>query len=452
MRYRIWKFILLSIGVLLMAPTLGAENIWLQFSAAVALLVAIVASTSVKRKSGSWNVQQNGGVSVTLTNGQLGGTLQTNDGVMGLVLTGTSESGGYVAGTPILVTGLPSLTAAGISQTGNPFAYRHVTEYYNEVGNGATLYLMLVPPSMTVAQMALNTNANGAVALLNFAQGAIKVLGILADDAAVHTAGGTVTISNGLNADVYTAASNIAVTAQSYFAQQWPFRAIIGGSSYSGTASALTTVNSGTTNNRSAILIGDTLSYNATYSSAAIGLLLGKIASIPVQRKISRVKDGALTNTSVYLHTSAYAGTGYDNVTIAGKGFITFTQYANVSGFFFSGDPMLTATTDDYCMLARGRVIDKAQILAYATYIQEVDDEIPTAVDGTIDPGFAKYLQQQVINQISNTMVAQSECSGVDCYIDPGQNILSTNTLNIVLKVRPVGYSTYINISLGFEQ
>ena len=388
-----------------------------------------------------------GSVNITLANGQLGGTIQTNDGITGMVLTGVTESGGYTAGTPILVTSLADVTTAGITEGHNPFAIKQLKEFYNQAGTGASLYLMLVPETMTVAQMSDNTNANGAKKLLDFAAGKIKVLGLLSDDAAITAGGGTVTISHGLNGDVYTAASNMAVTAAAYFAAEKPFRAIIGGSSYSGIASALTDEATGTTNNRTAILIGDTV----TGASACLGLLLGVVSSIPVQRKISRVRSGALSTTKAFVGTSTVEVAGAGSLaTIASKGFITFITYPNVSGYFFSGDPMLTATTDDYCMLARGRVIDKLHILAYTTFVQEVDDEVPVNADGTLDAGFCKWLSQQIVNQVNNTMTANKEISAVNCFIDPAQNILSTNTLNVVLKVLPVGYATEIEISLGF--
>jgi hypothetical protein len=307
---------------------------------------------------------------------------------------------------------------------------------------------MLVPATMTVAQMADNTNANGAKKLLNFADGKIKVLGLLSDDAAITTAGGTITITNGLNADVYAAASNMKVMAEAYFEAEKPFRAIIGGTSYSGTSTALSDGNAGSSNNRTAILLGDTVSG----ASACMGLLLGVVSSVPVQRKISRVRSGALTNSAAFVGTSTVEASGAGALnTIAAKGFITFITYPNVSGYFFSGDPMLTATTDDFCMLARGRVIDKAHILAYTTFVQEVDDEVPVNSDGTLDAGFCKWLSQQIVNQVNNTMTANREISAVSCFIDPAQNILSTSELNIALKITPVGYATDIEISLGFE-
>lgn len=389
-----------------------------------------------------------GSVNITLANGQLGATLQTNDGITGMVLTGTTDSGGYTVGTPALITNLADLAVAGITETGNPFAYKQVQEFYRQAGKGAQLYLLLVPPTMTVAQMADSTNANGAVKLLNFAGGKIKVLGLLSDDDAVEdTTGIPVTVANGLNEDVYEAVVNMAVTANVYFQAQKPFRAIVGGTSFSGVPASLEDMELGTTNNRTAILIGDTASGN----SACLGMLLGVISAIPVQRKISRVRSGALSTTQAYVGNTNVDGAEAAVAVIAQRGFITFTTYPNVSGFFFSGDPMCTATADDYSMLSRGRVIDKAHILAYTTFVQEVDDEIPVNADGTLDAGFCKWLQQQIINQVNNTMTANKEISSVNCFIDPVQNILSTNKLNVVLTITPVGYATNISINLGFS-
>jgi hypothetical protein len=333
----------------------------------------------------------------------------------------------------------------------NPYAIRHLQEFYNEAPVGSPLYVMLVATTLTVKDMADKTNSAGAIKLLNYAQGAIKVIAVLADDKAINTASGTITITNGMNADVYTAAANMKALINVFVAAENPLRGIIGGTSYAGTAASLTAINGGTTNNRVAIVMGDTQSYDATYTSAAVGLCLGRIAAIPVQRKISRVKDGALSNAAAYLNTVALTLADGDMATIAGKGYITFTMYPNLSGFFWSGDPTATATTDDYAMLARGRIIDKAHRLAYARLVQEVDDEVP-AIPGTgvIEPGFAANLSNAVEATINQNMTVFNNCTGSKCFVDPTQNVVSSNVVNAALTIYGVGYSTTINLKLGF--
>ena len=387
-------------------------------------------------------------VNLTLANGRLGSTLQTDDGVAGMVLTGTAVEGTYEIETPILITSLEGLVQYGISASNNSFAYRQVSDFYTEAGDGASLYLMLMRPAVSIADIAEQHNTDGARKLLAFAQGRIKLLGIMTDDTA-HSAVTLTTVdtTNTINADVYLAAQKMQVLAQSYFEAQQPFRAIVGGTSYNDHYASLIDLTAGTTNNRTAILIGDTMPGD----QACLGLLLGRMATLPVMRKVSRVRTGALSNSTAYIGSTPLESVLANVPEIAGKGYITFTRYANVSGYFFSGDDTCSALTDDYHFLARGRVIDKVHTLAYATFVQEIDDEVPVNEDGTLDAGFCKWLSQQIENQINNTMTVNKEISSVACIIDPVQNILSTNQLNVVLRIVPVGYATNIEINLGFD-
>ena len=392
-----------------------------------------------------------GVVNVTEANGQLGGTITTNDRVIGMVLTGATE-GLYTAGTPILVTSMEDVATAGITGVGNAFANRHLQEFYNEAPVGSQLYLMLVPTTLSIANICDGTNANGAKKLLDFAGGKIKVLICTTDDKAIAAVPIVVTVTNGLNALVYTAAANMKIMEATYRAAQKPFRGIVGGSSFNGTASALTDESSGTSNNKCAILIGDTQIWDATNTSACVGILGGRIANNPVMVKISRVKDGPLTPAEIYLGgVNTIENSGGAPGVIAGKNYITFITYPTRTGYFFSGDPMCTVSTDDYSFLARCRVIDKAHVIAYDTFLDEVDDNIPTIAGGLPAPGFITWLEQQIINNINTNMTANGEISGVDCFIDPTQVVTNTNTLNVVLKVSPEAYLSDINVALGFE-
>ena len=386
-----------------------------------------------------------GAVNITLANGQLGGTLQTNDGICGMVLTAAPDGGGYALGTCLILHGMADVAAAGITVGDNRFVMKQLQEFYNEAGEGATLYFVGVANTLTVADMADNTNPAGAKALLDFANGKIKMLGIMSDDEEVTVPG-----VDGINDDCYNAMTNMVVMAAAYFAAQSPFRCIIEGTSYSGTASDLSDMTDGTTFNRVAILIGDTDAI-VSRKHAALGLVLGRLSTLPVQRKLSRVRTGPMTNAHAYLGNTEIESTGGDLATITSLGYITWKTFPHLAGYYMNGDNTCTATTDDYRFLARGRVIDKGHALAYSVFVQEVDDEVPVNADGTIDSGFAKWLQQQIINTINTAMVGNKEVSGVDCFIDPAQNILATNTLNVVLKIRTVGYASDIEISLGFE-
>ncbi len=383
-----------------------------------------------------------GGVNITLANGQLGQTIQTNDGICGMVLSGATE-GDYTVGDPALITSLEALEALGITTTGNAFAYRHIKDFYSLAGAGAQLYIMLLGDTADVDEICDKTNASGAKKLLDYAAGRIKLLAVMTDDDFLDV---TPTITNGLNADVYTAITNAEVLAAHFVDLQMPFRTIIGGTSYSGVPANLSDLTT-RSDNRTAVLIGDTESGKG----AAIGLLLGTLASVPVQRKASRVATGALPTETAYLATATVESKPYDEATISSKGFITWKTYPHKSGYFWSSDHMATADTDDYNVLCRGRIIDKAHVIAYKTFIDVVDDEVPVDPEsGKLSAGYCRALEQAIENQLNNSMTANREISSATAFVNPEQNVLSTNTIAVNLGIVPVGYSSVINVTLGF--
>lgn len=388
-------------------------------------------------------------VKITLGNGNIGGIVATSDGTVGLVMTGATE-GTATAGTPFLLSNQADITALGLTSANNALAVKTLKDFITEAAdkgiNQFQLYVMLVTSATKVHMMADVTNANGAKKLLDYAAGKIRVLGIITDDALVYPGGTGLVTTAGINADCYTAIANLQTLCTTYATANQPLRGIVAGTSFTGTAANLTdqTANS---KNRVSCLIGDTVSG----AGSAIGVLLGRIAAIPVQRKTSRVKTGPIASTTAFVGT-ADAATYSGVTTVSDKNFITFRAFANKSGYYFSGDPTCVADTDDYSSLARGRVIDKAQIITYAGLVEEIDDEVPIdAATGNIAAGYAKWLEQQIINEISLSMLAAGEISGVSCNIDTNQNIVSTGKLAVVVKIVPVGYSTEIDVLLSYS-
>lgn len=382
------------------------------------------------------------GVNILIQNGTLGGLLQTEDGICGMVLTGVTE-GTYTVGNCVLLRGYNDAINLGLTTTNNAFALKHIDEFYDEAGEGAKLYLQLVPSSMTTSQMADITNATGAVKLIDFAGRTLRYLGLLRD-----TTGQTVTVTNGMDADIATAVNNAQTLANTYAGspKNYPFRVILGGQNFNGLATDLLDGNT-LSRNRVAIVIGDTVSAS---KGAAVGLALGRKAKVPVQRNIGRVADGALNITQAFYGTTLVEQ--YTNTDmIHDKRFICFRTFAGKAGYFFNDDPTRTSTTDDYAYLGRGAVIDKAQVLAYAIYVEEVNGEVPIDPgNGKMEAGYCAYLEELIERQLNGIMTANREISGCKTYVDPAQNVLANNKVSIVLRIVPVGYAKTIEVKLGF--
>lgn len=390
------------------------------------------------------------GVSIQLAQGQLGATKTVKDGVYGLVCTGGID--GYVLDEPLIVYSLPDAISKGISEAGSPFLYRQVDEYYLEAGAGAKLYILPCANTVDITEMC---NINGGVSanrLLEYANGEISVLGVVLDDEDVY--GSMATIADGINEAVGLAIPLLSALCTAWATTNRPIRAIIGATSFQGLAEDLHDYSTGSTYPRVSILLAETERGHAvSEAQVCMGLFLGRLAKLPVQRKISRVKDGPLAVNRGYL--GSYEAYVFGNMeladAVAAKGYITWKKYTGKSGFYFSGDYTLTDSSNDYHFLSRGRVIDKAWKLAYGVFIDEVDDEVKVGTDGLLDPAYCKTLEKKMENTINLTMTSTAEISSVTAFIEPAQDVLATNQLIVVLSIVPVGYSSAIVIKLGLS-
>ena len=382
------------------------------------------------------------GVNITLDNGQLGSVAFSDDSIAGLILTGATVSGAnkVTAGQGYGIFSLDEAIALGIEETGNnAYAYTHIKEFYDTAGVGSELWIMLVTASITMEDMLDKSKAYGPV-LLDEAKGKIRKLGVSRKSAS------GITLANGLDVDVDKALIKGQALAEDYAQNFKPFRFLVDGKEFNDNAGDLKDYRTAGFN-RGGVLLGATLASK----NASIGFTIGYMASLPVQRKIARVRNGALPIAAAYLTSEAKTET-QENAwnSLHDKGYIFFRSFTGKSGYFFNDDPTATQLTDDYASFSRGLVIDKATRIAYDVYIDEIGDEIDIQDDGTLEVTAVKDLQGVVENAIQLQMVANGEASAVEAFIDHTQNVLATNTLAITLRVLPIGYKNFINISLGF--
>lgn len=359
--------------------------------------------------------------------------------IPGLVITGNTVAEKIAIGESKQIFSLEQAQEIGITEAENPFAFKHVKAFYDYAGTNAELWLMLTSDATTVSAMA---DKNGTIAkkLLNDAGGRIRVLGLLKefkeDDAS----------ANGLDADVDVAAVNLQALGEEFTEKYFPFRGIISGNNFSGNIQNLKDYAT-TEHNRVSVLLANT----DGAKEASIGLALGRLASIPVQRKLHRTKDGAVEQFAAYFTN----GEKVDSLSasweaLANKNYIFMRNFAGRAGFYFTSDPTLTRANDDFKTLSNGFVMDKTLILGYNVLVEELADEVPVTDNGNIHPAIIKSWQSAVEKEVKEKMTDLGELSNFQCYIDTNQNILQTSAMVVELRLLPVGYSEYITVKIGF--
>lgn len=392
-------------------------------------------------------------VRINFANGAIGGSAAMDDGCTGLICNAVAVSGKFALGTDYLITSLKELEALGINSasTGaNATVYKCVKEFYEEAPKGTKLYIRGAASSVTVDQLVDKTMAH-AQSLLEYAAGDIRTLMVKVADASGYTP----TVTHAIDAKVETAITKAQALAEGAAEDlKAPILVLLEGRHYSGVPSNLPDLTQ-LTDNRVAVVIGDTVTGS---KGAAVGLLAGRIARIPVQRSIARVKDGAMKSTEMFIG-SVVAESGSPE-TIHGKGFICPRTFVGKGGYYWSDDSIATGPTDDYCLIPRRRTIDKAYRIAYLAMLEQVSDEIALTADGKIAPAVCKNMETVMESAIINQMTSVGNLgndpqdpndTGVIAYVNPEQNIVATSRLNASLRVRPYGYSKYIEVDLGFQ-
>lgn len=383
-------------------------------------------------------------VSLTLTNGALGLVAPGEDGVVGLVLNGIAATG-LALGVSKQGFSLADFVAVGIDAaydtTNSVQVYRQIKEFYDSAGDGAELWIMLVSQATNIQSILDKTTAN-AKKLLDDAGGRIKLLGVCRNPAGGYSPN---TTANQVDIDVVNALTTGQALADDMQAAFRPVSIVIEGYAYTGNSTGLTSLKTHIKKNMS-VLIGD----SASGARAAIGHLLGRLAKVPVQRNPGRVKDGSLVMTTGFLGTAAFETVESSATAIHDKGYITLRKYSGKAGYYFSDDPTATASTDDYSSLARVRVINKAIRIAYTTYVEEILDEVEIdPATGFISAVKAKYYQALIERAVLTAMAG--EISGFNVFVDPTQNVLTTNKICIEARIVPFGYAKEIEVQLGFS-
>ncbi|WPU98385.1 DUF2586 family protein [Mucilaginibacter sp. cycad4] len=388
-------------------------------------------------------------VNVQLAKGQFGGSAATNDNVTGVVLTG-SGTGLLPLLTPVKVVSLEDAESKGITVDAEPEAHQFVREFYSIDGTrGCPVYLMLAAAATSLTALCDVSAATGLKKLIDFGGGDIRIAAV----ARTPVAGYTPTASKFIDSDVIAAVPNAKAFAQAMFAAHKPLRILLAARVNDVTSSMIDSPNELTADNVG-LVIGGTEANGVT----SLGLVLGRIAATAPHVNIGRVKDGDLPISNYFIGMQSILP-DLDNPSQAyfrqldqliDAGYITVKKYDQKGGLFIGNDPMACPETDDYNSLAYGRVIDKAAIVAYQTYVNEINDDIDLDDNGQIEPVVLKALEASMVNAL-NLNMAESMSGDPVVYIDDTQQLTQTSTLQVEIGIRRKGYSKLINIKLGFN-
>lgn len=380
-------------------------------------------------------------VNITLGNGKLGRSQATSDGVAGMVLTGAAVAEKLVLGKHYVLSSTRDLDTLGITPENNPLANKDIRAFYAQAGDGAELHILIVSPATTLTQICDPGVTSPLSKLLDGSGGRVRISGANK----IPAAGYTPDLTQGIDLDAITAGTAAQQCLTSFDGKIQPARMFLPAAGWTGGTEELYKPRASSTNRVGYVIASD----DPVNNTASIGEILGRAAAIEVHRSVARVKDGAVRAEGWYTDGSTFLEKAGLAELLNDAGYIFYRKYPTKNGCYFNDDHMAAPMTDDYSNLNLGRVIDKAKIITYDTYISEIMDNIEVDADGRIPTGACKNFEGMLNNAINNQM--GSQISSFRAYVDPDQNVLSTSRIKIAARVVPQGTLRAIDVDLSFD-
>jgi hypothetical protein len=379
-------------------------------------------------------------VQINVADGALGRTTTTDDGVGAMVITGIAATS-LALNVAAKIYSLQDAIALGITLATHPHAYAQISDYYDQAGSGAELWIMLISEATTSASVFTATTGPMAK-LLEAAQGRVTI----AANSMNRAGGYTPTMTGLVDYDLPAVAALAQIIATSQAAKFSPVRIILDGCYLLNPLTGVVSVKGA--GDRVGVFLGVSETGKRTSS---MGRFLGRLAAIPVHQSVARVKTGMFSANGAL--TSSLALSAYSDAQIASlhdAGYMAVRTFQGLLGAFVTDDLTLASPTSDFTSLARGRVIDKAIRLAYQTYVLEINDTVEVGTDGKLLPTKVSYIEDVILRTLKTRMVAEGNCSSVAVTVDPTQNVIANDRIEIVVKITPLGYLKNIVVKLGF--
>ncbi len=387
-------------------------------------------------------------VIINKLNGGLGRREPAADMVSGLIANGIAIVGGVQLAEGYRLKGIKDALAIGITEAYDTahtiLVYEHISEFFRINPNG-DLHIMLVDQSVGFDTM-LDPAQAYAKKLLVEAAGEIKQLAVAYNP----------TSSNVLFSETLLAIAKAQVLADEEYTQHRPVHILIEGRGFDD--NALTNLR-GLNAKSVSVMVGQSLEVVARNSAwehyAAVGTLLGAVSKAAVNENVAWVEKfnmygGSLSVPGINNKKLSDITEGVKE-SINDSGALFFRTHIGRAGIYFNDSHTCTLLTDDFAYIENNRTIDKAVRAIRAALLPRLNS--PVLVDpetGKLNAGVVKSYENDGRRALEQ-MLNNTEVSGIDIFVDPNQNILSTSELLVEFEIIPTGTNRKIKVTIGFS-
>jgi len=372
------------------------------------------------------------GVNINVENGNLLRAIAVLDGVGAIV--GTANMPGNI-GDVRVVYSLQDAEQKGYTEADEPFLHKLIRQFYAELGGNQQLYIFGTAETETMADTLAATNDDGLLKLIRESAGEVNLVAIARNPYLGYYCG-----YEFLDLDVSAAVLASKSLCEEMQKRNTPVRIFIEGRVVNEDAP----INYFKPNEAENGFVSVVLGSDLPDGSAAVGTVLGRACKYGAHIKLGSGQNGPITIPQVYVGTRRIKER-LDMEILHGYGFLTFMSRPGAAGFYFGVDNM--AESGDFRILVHGRVIDKAQRITAVAYLPQIEHYIRQEPDGTLNKTDTDDLENLLQSALLANMSGQ--VSGTKVVIDNNQNLIGNPNLQVGVSVQPLGYLTWITVTLG---
>lgn len=341
---------------------------------------------------------------------------------------------------------------AAFDTTNNVNVYRHVREFYRNVGEGVELNLMLVAQTETLQSILEDTAGDKAKKLLINAEYKVRQLAVALNPTVAPT------VVDGLPTDVFAAIPKAQGLADWAYSQFMPTHVFIEGFGLTGTSAVVPNMRQieNVAGTKVTVVIGQDWAYADTRTGLAqkfadVGTVLGIKAAAAINQNIGDNEAFNLTDAT----RSAWLVPGLSNhtknidiytqlQTFEDKGYVFGLTYAGLAGVRINNDHVCAPVVVDSegnmneHTIAYGAVMDDCVRQLRTAYLPKVKKTYPVNNEGKLPTGVRVSLES-VGDQIFNDMVRAGELSFGKTTIDPNSDLLVAKELIVKFVIIPTG-------------
>ncbi|MDR2807760.1 MAG: DUF2586 domain-containing protein [Spirochaetaceae bacterium] len=176
-----------------------------------------------------------------------------------------------------------------------------------------------------------------------------------------------------------------------------------------------------------------------------IGMYCGVLAGRKVHQGPDAVRYGSISAATALRSDGINDG---HIEALKDAGYVTARQIIGLSGIYITSGQMMAEEGSDYNLVERRRVMDKACRLIRKAQLFSLNDAVRINKDGS--PEGIKMLLAQSEGPLK-VMVTEGEISSGTVVAPEGQNILSTATLKLKVRIVPLGKLSYIENETAYN-